>query len=150
VAKVRLSGRIGFFPVSFLNGIRRDVLEKLGKMRLERHPLETVPFVPNRVPYPEKQLDFRANVFNTRAMQFFQRHGAEVLEPAFETLSETRGKEIMRTRYCLRFELEACLKSKRPRRQLKEPLQISDGQHSYLLKFDCEACRMSVIFLGKT
>ncbi len=31
----------------------------------------------------------------------------------------------------------------------KEPLRISDGHHEYLLKFDCEECKMSVIFVRK-
>ena len=105
--------------------------------------------MPNSIPYPEKQLDYRANVLNEHARSFYKRHGAEILEPAFETLSEKTGKEVMRTRYCLRYELDACLKSGQSRCQLKEPLRISDGHHAYLLKFDCEACRMSLIFLGR-
>ncbi len=149
VIKTSISGRIGFFPISFLNNIKRNVLAELNRIRIERRPHETVELKPNSIPYPEKVLDFHANVFNEHARRFYKRHGAEVIETAFESLSETTGKEVMRTKYCLRYELDACLKSGRSRRPLKEPLQISDGRHQYLLKFDCEACRMSVIFLGK-
>jgi putative protease len=136
-------------PIGFLNGLKRQVLAKLEKLRVERYPRKTTAFVPNNVPYPGKRLDFRANVLNEHARRFYKRHGAEVLEPAFEILSEISGREVMRTRYCLRYELDACIKSSRSRRRLKEPLRMSDEHHAYLLKFDCEACRMSLIFLGR-
>jgi 23S rRNA 5-hydroxycytidine C2501 synthase len=147
--KIKTSGRIGFFPISFLNSIKRNVLTELTRIRLERYPRQTVAFKSNTIPYPDKRLDYRANVFNEHARSFYKRHGAEVVEPAFESLSEITGKEVMRTKYCIMHELDACLKLHRSRRVIKEPLRISDGHHQYLLKFDCEACQMSLIFLGK-
>ncbi len=145
---VNISGRIGFFATGFLNCIRRDVLAELEKVRVENYPRESAKFTPNAVPYPAEQLDYRANVYNEYARSFYIRHGVEVTESAFETLSEISGKEVMRTKYCLRYELDACPKFNRSARKFKEPLQISDAHHAYLLKFDCEACRMSLIFLG--
>jgi 23S rRNA 5-hydroxycytidine C2501 synthase len=149
VSNVDLSGPIGFLAISFLNRIRREVLEALANTRTERFPRQTAVFIQNDVPYPQKRLDFRANVFNQKARKFYERHGAVVMEPAFETISEATGREVMRTRYCLRYELDACLKADGPHRRLEEPLRISDGRHTYLLKFDCNACRMSLIFLGE-
>jgi putative protease len=149
VAKITISDRIGFFTISFLNSIKRKVLENLENVRFEKYPRKTAAFIPNNVPYPEKALDYRANVFNERARRFYERHGAEVAEPAFEILPEKVGREVMRTKHCLLYELDACAKSDRSRRKFQEPLRISDGHHAYLLRFDCEACRMSVIFLGK-
>ena len=149
VTEISFSGRAGFFSISFLNSIRRDVLAELERNRSASYPRATATFASNNVPYPEKHLDYRANVFNEHARHFYERHGAGVLEPAFETLKETTGKEVMRTRYCLLHELDACLKSGQSRRKFKEPLRLSDGHHAYLLKFDCEACRMSVVFLGR-
>jgi 23S rRNA 5-hydroxycytidine C2501 synthase len=149
VIKVNISRRIGFFPISFLNSIKRNVLAELERIRLERCPRETKAFIPNNISYPEKQLDYRANVLNEYARHFYERHGVEILEPAFETLSEKKGKEVMRSRYCLRYEMDACDRFGPSCRQLKEPLRISDGHHAYLLKFNCEACRMSLIFLGR-
>jgi 23S rRNA 5-hydroxycytidine C2501 synthase len=145
--KIHIYRRVGFYPISFLNSIKRDVLAALTTIRLENYPRETAVFAPNSVPYPEKELDFHANVFNKYARRFYKRHGAEVFEPAFEIISEHTGRDVMRTKYCLRYELDACLKSGSSRRLLKDPLRISDGHHQYLLKFDCEACRMSLVFL---
>jgi putative protease len=143
------SGLLGFIPVSTLNRIKREVLEELTAVRLEKYPAETIQLRPNNVPYPVKQLDFQANVLNSHAGCFYRRHGAEVLEPAFETLSDPLGRTVMTTRYCIRHQLDACLKSGRSGPPIKGPLRISDGHHSYLLEFDCLKCRMSVILEGR-
>jgi len=149
VDAMSIRGQIGFVPISVLNRLRRTVLDQLLKTRSENYHREIRPMVPNSAPYPEKKLDYHANVLNKFARQFYARHGAEVTEQAFEALPEVTGREVMRTRYCLRGELDACLKSKDAGRRFKAPLRIMDGHHAYLLKFDCEACRMSLIFLGK-
>jgi putative protease len=149
VTKMVISPRVGFLPISFLNSIRRKALAELEKIRLEHYPREAAALVSNGISYPEKQLDYHANVLNEHARRFYKRHGAEVLESAYEILPERTGKEVMRTRYCLLYELDACPKSGRSHRKLKEPLRIFDGHHSYLLKFDCEGCTMSLIFKGR-
>jgi collagenase-like PrtC family protease len=148
VETFQTSGRTGFLSVGFLNTIRRDALSELAKIRMERYPRETAVLKPNSAPYPDRQLDYHANVMNSYARRFYQRHGAEVLEPAYEILPRESGKEIMKTRYCLRYELDACMKAGSSYRRIEEPLTIRDGRHQYLLKFDCEACTMSLIFLG--
>ncbi len=78
----------GFLPVSLLNGIRREVLEKLTSVRQSVYTRQAIHFLPNEVPYPEKNLDFHANVLNRSAREFYERHGATVVEPAFESGSE--------------------------------------------------------------
>jgi 23S rRNA 5-hydroxycytidine C2501 synthase len=149
VGRVRINARVGFYSISFLNSIKRNVLEKLIEIRQQNFPRETRALIPNAVPYPQKQLDYRGNVFNEHARRFFKRHDVEIREPAFEALEDIVGREVMQTKHCLRYELDACPRHGSANRKLKEPLRISDSQHSYELKFDCEACRMSVIFLGK-
>lgn len=149
VLDVNIAPNMGFLPVSFLNGLRRDALGMLAGARLGSHPRETIERIPSSFPYPRRTLDYHANVANALARRFYQNHGAEVLEPAFELLPEKVGKEVMRTRYCLRYELDACPRYGLTKRQLKEPLRLCDGHHSYMLQFDCDSCRMSVIFLGK-
>jgi 23S rRNA 5-hydroxycytidine C2501 synthase len=149
VVKITLSGRIGFLPLSLLNAMKRNVLAELEQIRIESFPRVTTEFKSNSILYPEKRLDFRANVFNQYAKRFYERHGAEVFESAFETQADPIGKEVMKTRYCLLHQLDACLLSGQSRRQLQEPLRISDGHHVYRLRFNCELCRMSVILERK-
>lgn len=138
----------GFLPVSVLNAIRRDVLEQLTRTRIERYPRRVIRIVPNDVPYPAKSLDFRANVLNGYARRFYERHGAEVTEKAFEALPHVVGKVVMTTRYCIRNELGLCSRFGQPKSSFREPLRIGDGHHSYRLEFDCRRCLMHVIFEG--
>lgn len=139
----------GFLPVSTLNGIRRDVLEALTRVRLEKYPRQTIRLTPNNALYPERKLDFRANVLNKQARRFYERHGVESIEPAFEILSDKTGKTVMTTRYCIRHQLDLCPRQKQAGHPTKEPLRISDRYHSYRLEFDCKQCQMFVILEGK-
>ena len=139
----------GFIPISTLNGIRRDVLETLTRIRLEKYSRQTIQLTPNNIPYPEKVLDFRANILNNHARQFYTRHGTKINEPAFETFSNTVGKTVMTTRYCIRHQLDLCPKYCRSSHPTKEPLKINDNHHTYRLEFDCQQCQMLVILEGK-
>jgi 23S rRNA 5-hydroxycytidine C2501 synthase len=144
VSQATLSGRIGFLPVSLLNTMKRTVLAELKLIRQENHRKTSIIKI-NDIFYPEKKLDYHANIINRYAERFYRRHGVEVVEQAFETLSDPIGKEVMRTRYCLRYQLDACLLSPQSDSRLKEPLYLSDQHHIYRLQFDCKQCRMSVI-----
>ena len=139
----------GFLPASLLNGIRRDVLEALTKIRREAYPRQEITFAPNDAPYPEKNLDFHANVFNALARQFYERHGVVVTEPAFEALTDISGKPLMTTRYCIRHQLDLCPKTQRPGEKIKEPLRLRDAHHTYRLEFDCRQCKMFLIMEGQ-
>ena len=146
VAKLTIQpGEPGFLPVSLLNGIRRDVLEALTVIRREAYPRRNIMFTPNDAPYPEKKLDFHANVFNALARRFYERHGAAVTAPAFEALSGTLGKTVMTTRYCIRHQLDLCPKLQSSGRKIREPLRLKDAHHTYRLEFDCRQCRMFLI-----
>lgn len=135
----------GFFPASLLNCIRRNALEALTQIRFEACPRPNIALTPDNTPYPIKNLDFHANVFNALARRFYERHGANVTEPAFEALADITGKTVMTTRYCIRRQLHLCPKAQHPDRLPKEPLLLRDAHHTYRLEFDCGKCRMYVI-----
>jgi 23S rRNA 5-hydroxycytidine C2501 synthase len=109
-----------------------------------------LPLVRTAVPYPEKTVDFHANVYNESAKRFYERHGAQVTEAAFEALSGYEGREVMKTKLCLLYELGACLKSKDSKKRLKLPLRLCDDRNSYSVTFDCDSCTMSLTYLGNT
>jgi 23S rRNA 5-hydroxycytidine C2501 synthase len=142
-------GQPGFLTISVLNSLRRQCLEELTKIRLEKYQHKDSVFAPNNVQYPTKKLDFHANILNDNARRFYARHGAEVLEPAFETFSNVKGRQVLTSRYCIRRRLGACLRADKPQLVLKEPLRIRDEHYIYLLVFDCRNCRMSAIFEGE-
>lgn len=135
----------GFLPASTLNSIRREVLDKLTFLREDHYVRREIPFTPNNVPCPQAAIDYRANVMNAKAGEFYKRHGATIAEPAFETLSDITGKTVMTTRYCIRYQLELCPKMKKSMQNSNAPLRLQDARHTYRLTFDCEKCRMLVI-----
>jgi 23S rRNA 5-hydroxycytidine C2501 synthase len=139
----------GFIVLSVLNSIRRDCLNELTKIRIEKYHVPKSTFTANNTQYPVKTLDFRANVLNEKARQFYKRHGAEIVENAFETLTKISGKQVMISKYCIRRQLNACLKNTQPELDIHGPLRIRDERYSYLLEFDCKNCQMKLIFEGR-
>jgi putative protease len=134
----------GFLPLGVLNRLRRETLNELTQIRLKRYQPKDIPFCPNAVDYPDKTVDFRANVLNRHADQFYARHGATVIEPALERRGDPLGKIIMTTRYCICHQLDACSRYAKNAISLKKPLQLTDGHRRYRLSFDCERCMMNV------
>lgn len=127
-----------FIPVSSLNEIRRTAIEHLEKERAKNFPRKFYKIIPNDYPYPEKQVDCSANINNSYAKAFYERHGAQVIEMAAESGINLSGKKLMKTKHCLRHEFDLCKKS-------KEPLFLTDGINDYRLEFDCKNCEMIVI-----
>jgi 23S rRNA 5-hydroxycytidine C2501 synthase len=97
--------------------------------------------VPNDFPYPEKQLDYSANVVNKKAAAFYSRHGVEHIEKGLELQNDASGKILMTTRHCLKFEFDLC----RGEKGSAEELFLSDGKTTYKLDFDCDHCVMKIL-----
>jgi collagenase-like PrtC family protease len=140
-----LAGPVPFLAVSLLNEWRRSAVEALRAERERVRPIAETRFAPNDVPYPEDKLNYLSNVLNRKAAAFFQRHGATVLEPAVESGLDMRGRRVMTTKHCIKYQLDAC-----PRdgdATLPETLWLVDSAGRRLrLEFDCAVCRMHVIF----
>jgi len=138
--------QVYFVPVSMLNALRRDALEKLSAVRTQNRPVLRRTIRKNAFPYPEKTLSYLGNALNQKAVAFYRRHGVEEIAPAAESGLDMRGERVMRTRYCIKHQLGLC-----PRENdappLKEPLYLVDEEgHEYRLRFDCAACEMEVYF----
>lgn len=139
----------GFIPLSTLNAVRRTLITRHTEQRRDARPVHSMAFSPNTVAYPRRRLTFNANILNENARRFYRRHGVRDLAPAFETLADACGKTVMTTRYCIRHQLDACLKSTDAERRLAPPLHMNDGRHRYRLEFDCHRCRMHVVLEGR-
>ncbi len=138
----------GFLPKSLLNSLRRDALEQLTLLRTKEYKVEKRANKPNSSTspiYPDKSLDYKANVFNQYAKQFYEKHGAAVLEEAFEKGGDPYRKTVMITKYCIRREIGACLKKEKQQLKIEPPLTLTDGKYNYKLLFDCEHCQMRVV-----
>ena len=99
-----------FVPASIANQLRRHATAELDADRKAHwEPTHRDPGDPT-APYPEKTVDFRANVANRLAKAFYERHGATVTAPAFEILPVPKA-DLMTCRHCVRAELDLCPKS---------------------------------------
>ena len=98
-------------------------------------------------PYPKKYIDYKGNVLNQLAINFYKRHGVEKIENAFETQSGFDKKEIMITRHCIKYEIGACVKYNKNPKKLSEPLFLEDNNRKYRLDFDCKNCMMKVVYI---
>jgi putative protease len=129
-----------FFPLAVLNQWRRELLARLEAAREQQRPRLHVILAPNSVPYPETTVDYRANVSNALAQQFYARHGATVTAPAFE-LAQPHQAQLMRTKYCLKYEQGYCPK-RNPGKTLSAPLYLLNNGRKITLMFDCKNCEM--------
>lgn len=142
--------RILFYPVSSLNEARRALAEKLNIVRekrrveqkLEREKSMRKGGVDNSV-LLGLNFDYRANISNNLARELYKSLGAESVGDAFE-LSPPPEAELMRCKYCIKFEMGICPKEG-ALKQMNEPLFLENNGKRYRLGFDCKNCEM-VIF----
>lgn len=150
-----------FVPASIANQLRRAAVEDLlaararSRVRPERAPADA------SAPYPEKCLDFRANVANDAARMFYEAHGARILSPAFE-IKPVRDAALMTCRHCMRAALGRCPKTLRfnPDAAAKlgrdafrpEPLYLKDSAGDvFKAEFHCRKtpCEMTIVLVKR-
>lgn len=133
-----------FLPASSLNALRRDAAEKLEAARIA-----TLPRLPRRaaveppVPYPETELSYLANVLNDRARAFYQRHGVQLIEAAYEANEMLDDASLMITKHCLRYSFNLCPKEVKGIKP--DPMTLINGKEKLTLRFDCKRCEMHVV-----
>lgn len=138
-----------FFPVSVINGLRREVIEKLQQIRIEEYQRLSIPLKKEEMNYFDKKITYLGNVSNKYARQFYQKRGVEVLEPALELTKSYGNSVVMTTKHCIRYQLDACPVYQKGKTTLTLPLFLKDMHHTYRLDFDCKKCEMHVIFEQK-
>ena len=139
---------VPFLPVSTLNALRRQALDRLRAARAANRPQLEGGIVPNDEPFPQSELSYLGNVLNRQAEAFYRRHGVTRIEPGAESGLDMRGRKVMTTRYCLKHQLGLCPLGGTLER-LAEPLALIDEEGRRLeLRFDCRGCEMEVYLDG--
>ena len=141
---ILFSDCLPFMSASFLNAVRRDLAEKLdaipcGRKDLLLRNLENADkggFV-----FPQKKTTYKNNISNRLSQTVYMSCGAESTEPAYE-LSHVDGAELMRTKYCVRYELGMCPKHHGCRNI--GPLYLLNNGQRFVLDFDCRNCEMTL------
>ena len=134
-----------FVPSSLLADMRRRGVEKLLEVRRARYPRETVKRVrlSEPKPFPERSLTYLGNVANGKARSFYQDHGVEQVDPAFE-LSPRKDVPLMFTKHCLRYSMGWCPTYQKDKSPYKEPYYLLYKDTRLRLQFDCKHCQMLV------
>lgn len=129
--------KLPFLPISKINELRKEILEKLSEKILSNYkvkkqkPLDIAEF-------PVKNGDYKLNIHNKSAEEFLEFCGSKVEEKSFESISNYKNKELMRTKHCLK---RACLDCK-----YKDELFLVDEKGvKYPLLFDCKNCEMVIL-----
>ena len=135
-------GSLPFMSASSLNGIRRALAEKLDtipciKKEILRRDIEVLQWEKKL----SKDLSYKYNVSNRLSGSVYRMAGAEVIEPAYE-LAHQAHAELMRTRYCIRFELGICPKYHKAKDS--GPLFLVNNGQRFALHFDCRNCEMTI------
>ncbi len=174
-------GSLPFLPTSALNAIRRDLAAALEEM-----PCRAIPLLVNQASsrtgnaeYPVLEpdvlsqvqdiqettsngphLSYKANIANHIARKIYMSLGASRTDDAFE-ISHRPDAELMRTKYCIRYELGLCPVHQAGRQHgranhtsgmvnppipssRKTNLYLTNNGKRYHLAFDCANCEMIV------
>lgn len=174
-------GSLPFLPTSALNAIRRDLAAALEEM-----PCRAIPLPVNQASsrtgnaeYPVLEpdvlsqvqdiqettsngphLSYKANIANHIARKIYMSLGSSRTDDAFE-ISHRPDAELMRTKYCIRYELGLCPVHQAGRQHgranhtsgmvnppipssRKTNLYLTNNGKRYHLAFDCANCEMVV------
>ena len=147
-------GELPFASASFLNNIRRTLAEELDKLPCIGTPMAGKPSESGTRQAQEglteyhsylnhKDLDYKFNIANHLSRSVYTSLGAGRTDNAFE-ISHTKGVELMRTKYCIRYELGLCPVHQKGSTPAREPLQLINNGRRLTLHFDCGKCEMTV------
>jgi len=138
-----------FVPASAINALRRDAVQALEQARSKAWA--RLPRAQAKLAlYPEDSLSYLGNVFNSRARDFYARHGVKLIAAAYESHEEPGEVSLMITKHCVRFSLSLCPKQTVGVTGVQgtvraEPLSLINGSEKLTLRFDCKACEMHVV-----
>ncbi len=136
ITDIQINGDLPFLPISEINNLRRDILDKLMEERINNYERDVQQPL-HYAEFPVKNLDYRANIHNHEAKSFYENCGCETCEMSYES-TKPKNVELMRTKHCLKYAFDMC----------KSPVNlflIDEKGKKYPLKFDCKNCEMIII-----
>lgn len=135
-----------FIPAAQLTELRRKAISALDEANLSTYPFAYRRKENAEAKYMTQRLDYRDNVANDLAAQFYRSHGVKKIERALETSPkpEQAPVRVMTTRHCILRELGLCKKEKESAR-VAEPLSLISGKTSFTLEFNCRDCEMHLL-----
>lgn len=136
VENVAVLGYLPFMKVSEINSLRREILTELTKKRLKNYK-RNVQKKLSRAVFPEQTKDYRANVHNKYAKEFYESYGCKITEKSFETDKKVKNPELMRSKHCLYRSFNMCKSN-------NNLYLIDEKGIKYSLIHDCKNCEMII------
>ena len=136
---VSVEGPVPSLPTAAINGLRRELAQKLDLVPVHARPLRKG--VVNPSVNAPSELSYKANIASGEDRRIYASRGAQKMEDAYE-LGHQAGVEYMRTKYCIRHQLGLC--PRQGKEQNAQPLYLRNGKQRLLLSFDCASCEMTV------
>ena len=137
ISGIKILSNVPFMPISIINNIRRECFDRLIKKRLSSYKRQ-IPKPMRLVTYYQKDVDYRANIHNKSAKEFYEKCGVTVNEMSLESSKPNRQIELMRCKHCIKYALNMC---KSP----ENLLLVDEYGQKYPLKFNCKNCEMCVM-----
>ena len=100
------------------------------------------PEIMSSKPLAGTAVTYKDNVANLAAETLMRKLGAADVEPAYE-ISGKQDAELMRTRYCIRYQWGRCPKVHK--QSWPARLFLENNGNSFPLEFDCLRCEMTVM-----
>ena len=134
-------GQLPFMSAASLNGIRRDLAQMLDNEPCGKKDILLRKQGKVTKPLPQKDITYKFNISNHISHRIYQEAGAVEIGKAYE-IDPIRSAELMRTRYCIRYELGLCPVHQGAK--VSKPLFLLNNGQRFALHFDCKACEMTV------
>ena len=164
LTKIDATDGFPLLPAAAVNALRRELADALDALPCGMIPLRNIPPHPcptsadkplseavrpslpkepggTRTANAGMAASYKANIANRLAEAVHRAWGAGTVAPAYE-LAHPAEAELMRTKYCIRYELGLC-----PVHQGagdSGPLFLLNNGRRLALGFDCKACEMTV------
>ena len=142
--EIRIELSLDFFvPSSLIAEMRREAVERLLSLRKINYRREVRKKTETEALYPLKKLTYLGNVLNEKAKAFYQKHGVQAIEYAYER-EKNPGVPLMFTKHCLRYSFGWCPRFQQGKSPFREPYYLVWKQVKLRLDFDCKHCQMLV------
>ena len=142
VKDICTDGDLPFMPASALNAMRREIAQELENMPCNKKDiLYRTPELGENSVVPAKDVTYKTNISNNLSLSVYKAAGAVNIGKAYE-LDPVADAELMRSRYCIRYELGICPVHHRVKDS--GPLFLLNNGRRLALHFDCRNCEMTV------
>lgn len=133
-----------FVPSSLLSEMRRTLCDLLLNEAKSANDRTDMRLKNVDATYITDSIDYRGNVANAHAVEFYRAHGVNGIARAFEQ-EPVAGATVMFCKHCIKYSMGWCTKDGE-KHGYREPFYIVSGDgRRFRLAFNCKECIMEVI-----